>query len=479
VDGISLRRAAAGSGLVVAIGLGGCSADEVTRTGAAPAGGAAAAQQAPPPIPPITPGLQPVPDPLPPDPPGTVLADDLITASDFGFAVDAHQVLHLSTDRFGAPIAVSATVLVPTGVPAPPGGRGVVAWAHGTVGLVDCSTPSLRAQQGGGVNDPASTVGVQAILAAGHIVTASDYPGLGTPGVHPYLDGVGEGRAVLDSIRAAAAYGGTGPAVVVGFSQGSQAAIFAGAEQPGYAPEVDLRAIVPIGVPSRFGLAFGARDLPVVQGYLRHVLAGIVAARPDLDRSLILTPSGEDAYDAFAAGADLPPGPVDPTQGCATFDVEWDEDLRADPMTVPSWRAAFEDNLPGKRPVPVPVLVVQSEADEQALAFLADEVCRDLEARGADIRMWRYDDESHGATVGVSADDRTTWVLDRLAGRALTDDVPFTGEQPQVLPTCPAAQATPDPDDPDPDDPSDPSAPGGGSTAPPATAVTGPARFTG
>jgi len=33
-------------------------------------------------------------------------------------------------------------------------------------------------------------------------VVFTDYPGLGTPGPHPYLVGESEGRAVLDSIRA-------------------------------------------------------------------------------------------------------------------------------------------------------------------------------------------------------------------------------------------------------------------------------------
>ena len=41
------------------------------------------------------------------------------------------------------------------------------------------------------------------LLAAGTAIVFTDYPGLGTPGPHPYLVGESEGRAVLDSIRAA------------------------------------------------------------------------------------------------------------------------------------------------------------------------------------------------------------------------------------------------------------------------------------
>ena len=31
-----------------------------------------------------------------------------------------------------------------------------------------------------------------------YIVAATDYPGLGTPGPHPYLVGTSEGRAILE-----------------------------------------------------------------------------------------------------------------------------------------------------------------------------------------------------------------------------------------------------------------------------------------
>ncbi|HEU5151800.1 MAG TPA: lipase family protein [Iamia sp.] len=406
--------------VVVLLVLAGCGADETARP---PEGSTTVAPPSE-----AGPGLLEVPDPLPDGPPGTVVEERVVATIDAGGAVDVHQVLYLSTDRFGAPTAVSGLVLVPVEAPEPPGGRAVVAWGHGTVGLTDCDAPSGHPDAGASLLD----VGMGPILAAGHVVAASDYPGLGTPGVHPYLDGVGEGRAVLDSIRAARTLGAAGPAAaVVGFSQGSQASIFAGAEQPAYAPEVDLRGIVPIGVPSRFGLAFGAADMPVVQGYLGSVLAGILAARPDLDRSAILTEEGAAAQDAFAAEADLPGG------ACTPPDLDPDRHLGADPMTVPAWRAALAENDPGQRPVAAPVLVVQSEGDEQALAFLADQVCRDLEAGGTDVRMWRYDDEGHAATVTVSAADRATWVLDRLAGRPVTDAVAFTGERPEVLPTCP------------------------------------------
>ncbi|MBX3287057.1 MAG: hypothetical protein KF703_17045 [Actinobacteria bacterium] len=448
----------------------------VATVGALGPGGPAASapRQASPPSLPVAqegggPGLLPVPDPLPAGAPGDLIAEAPFDSGPFDVRVEAHQVLYRSTDRDGRPTPVSGIVLVPVGVPAPAGGRGVVAWAHGTTGLVDGCAPSLDNQQGARLNSPDSYDRIDAILAAGHVVAASDYPGLGTPGVHPYLDGVGEGRAVLDSIRVARRFGGTSIAVVEGFSQGSQAAIFAGQEWSSYAPDIDLRAVVAIGTPARYGQAFAALDLPVVRSYIGKVLAGIVAGHPELDRSQILTPSGERAYDRFAA-LDRPDG------SCESPDFDPATDIRTDPMTVPAWRAAFEANDPGRALVPVPVLMVQSEADEQALAFLADGVCRDLVANGADVRMWRYDDESHVDSVRVSADDRMTWILDRLDGAPLTDAVAFTGEPPRVLAECPGEDASePTPPATEPDG----SGGSGTTTPPPARAISGRAAFTG
>lgn len=102
------------------------------------------------------PGLLPVPDPLPPGEPGDVIASAPFPSGAFPFTVEVHQILFHTTDRTGADIAVSGYVLVPTGVPAPTGGRGVVAWAHGTTGLVDGCAPSLDGQDGGRLNAPDS-----------------------------------------------------------------------------------------------------------------------------------------------------------------------------------------------------------------------------------------------------------------------------------------------------------------------------------
>src|SRR5262249_56873835 len=108
---------------------------------------------------------------------------------------------------------------------APAGGRDVIAWAHPTSGVVESCAPSL-------MPDLAGTIwGLSDMLARGYVVVANDYPGLGTPGMHPYLIGESEGRAVLDSVRAARDLPDAGASnrfAVWGHSQGGHASLYTG-----------------------------------------------------------------------------------------------------------------------------------------------------------------------------------------------------------------------------------------------------------
>ena len=105
---------------------------------------------------------------------------------------NAFRILYRSTNPAGEPIAVSGAIFIPPGSP-PPGGRNVIAWAHPTSGVVEDCAPSLMPDLAGMI------WGLAGMMAQGYVVVATDYPGLGVPGmIHPYLIGPSEGRAVLD-----------------------------------------------------------------------------------------------------------------------------------------------------------------------------------------------------------------------------------------------------------------------------------------
>jgi len=183
-----------------------------------------------------------VPDPLPPGPPGRLLA-----ASDLGpdpeiAGAERWELLYHSTDVDGQDIAVSGALFVPPGPP-PPGGWPVVSWGHGTTGMADRCAPSETANQY--YDEYAQEVA--SFVRAGYAVAATDYPGLGTPGLHSYLIGVDEGNSMVDVVTASHTVDpGLSPDwFAVGHSQGGQAVLFA-TRAAGRAPSLHLLASVAV-----------------------------------------------------------------------------------------------------------------------------------------------------------------------------------------------------------------------------------------
>ncbi|HMD51520.1 MAG TPA: lipase family protein, partial [Solirubrobacteraceae bacterium] len=172
---------------------------------------------------------------LPPGGPGTIIRDELIP--DFYPGAKAYRVLYESTGLRGRPTAVSGLIVVPEG-PAPGRPRHVVAFAHDTVGVASGCAPSLQGADGADIIE-----GLGEFIAAGDVVAATDYQGLGTSGANPYLVGRVEAMNVLDSVRAAhrlpAADAGVQFAVW-GQSQGGHASLFTGQIAAGYAPGLRL-----------------------------------------------------------------------------------------------------------------------------------------------------------------------------------------------------------------------------------------------
>lgn len=232
--------------------------------------------------------------------PGTVLeSDPLPQPLRLPGAGAAYRITYLTTGPRGV-TPCTGLVFVPEGTP-PPGGWPVIAWAHGTIGDSDADAPSRN-----GI-DPDSAVYVTNWLARGYAVAATDYIGLGTPGVPPYLHGESAAHSVVDSVRAARAVDGTlSPRwAVVGLSEGGQAAVFTAHAATGYAPELDYRGAVAAGVPSNIetlapfaGPNFPPQGLAGLTNFMTFVIAGLRDVHPELDIDSYLTPIGRTLVDA-------------------------------------------------------------------------------------------------------------------------------------------------------------------------------------
>jgi hypothetical protein len=125
---------------------------------------------------------------------------------------------------------------------APGDGRDIVSWAHGLTGLQDRCAPSRGFRFFG--HDFYELA--PDIVGEGYVGVATDYEGLGTPGMHPYLVGASEGRGVLDIVKAAQQIeeaGASDRVVVWGLSQGGHSALFAGEIAPSWAPELEVLGV--------------------------------------------------------------------------------------------------------------------------------------------------------------------------------------------------------------------------------------------
>jgi predicted esterase len=175
-------------------------------------------------------------------------------------------VLYRSKSVNGDATAVSGTLMLPEGKP-PKRGWPVVTWAHGTAGIADSCAPSRHPVN---VSDYAKSAYVplfNGYLKAGYAVTQTDYEGLGTPGVHPFLIGRAAARGVLDITRAARQIDDrVGRRVLIsGHSQGGHAALWATAEAKTWTPELRLlgtQTFAPIAVASPLVAAREALTTP-------------------------------------------------------------------------------------------------------------------------------------------------------------------------------------------------------------------------
>ncbi|MBJ9260678.1 alpha/beta hydrolase [Citrobacter amalonaticus] len=137
----------------------------------------------------------------------------------------------------------TAAVFIPYGV-TPKEGWPVVVWAHGTVGVAYHCAPSLN------IRSDRDKQYLNTWLSLGYAIVAPDYAGLGSTGLHHYLDACSEAWSVLDGVRSALkVFPLKNDLIMVGQSQGAHAAFSSAGFQSHYAPELNIRATILTGTP--------------------------------------------------------------------------------------------------------------------------------------------------------------------------------------------------------------------------------------
>ncbi|MDY7084862.1 MAG: alpha/beta fold hydrolase [Actinomycetota bacterium] len=309
----------------------------------------------------------------------------------------AKQIKYATTDVRGNATLASGLVLTPLRNKK----NKTVVWAHGTTGIADKCAPSANDE----VFWPEARVAVSSLLERGWTVAAPDYPGLGTPGPHPYLIGDSEGRSIIDSVRAARNLDDdlSRQYVVDGHSQGGQGALFANQLAGGYDGDLQLRGTVSIAPTSQTRVLAEAIPGTEGQGFMAMALYGLNAVEPLFKPETVLTAAALGQGDALRQGclnevlaAYAPPLKL----------------LKGDRLPE-AWVDKLAHHVdPAQTPLTAPAFIVQGTDDAIVPVALTDILAGQL--KGAPVRYDKLPGRDHDSAVVDSTGRVAAWISQRF-----------------------------------------------------------------
>ena len=346
----------------------------------------------------------------------------------------AWKLLYWSTTVDNQTVPVSALVIAPMGA-GPPQGRPVISWGHGTSGVPRNCAPSM-------VDNPARDAlfyfqpdspaeydfGIPALtlmIAAGYVVVATDYNGLGAPGIHHYLIGPTEGRNLLDAavaVREIPEADAGAQVVAIGWSQGGQAAVWAAQLADYLAPPtkvIGAIALAPVNAVEQLNafkrmVASGQKLKPMSAVERSMGWYAMTVAYPELKLFDVMTPAGVEFFDqAFKAGecnhhmgdtyayTEALRGPL----------------AREEPANPSAWLARYEQSSLGMMPAKAPLAVYQGDDDTAVAPAATEAYVKTACESGATIAYTHYPATDHIRLSGKAAPDFLPWIADRFAGK--------------------------------------------------------------
>ena len=344
--------------------------------------------------------------------PGSVIREEPITQGVPSNST-AMRILYTTTAfDTGEPTVSSASLFVPN-TPASGAGRPIIAWAHPTTGITTACAPSL-ADDGG-----ASTIpGLDSFLQQGYAVVATDYPGLGTQGPHPFLVGSSEARAILDGVRATLntpeAKAGN-RFIVWGHSQGGQAALWTGQMAKSYSPELDLLGVAAAAPASELVPLYDA-DIDTLAASILGpmVFYSWSEVYPDTSMESIVTPIAmpialKVAATCINSEKDLESIVLDAVLMTKVM-------VRANPTTVEPWKTLMRQNSAGGSPIGVPILITQGTDDTVVHPEVTQNFVQKLCSNGETVYFQLIKGVGHDVAGTVSAPAVALWAQDRFDG---------------------------------------------------------------
>lgn len=383
------------------------------------------------------------PDPLPPGAPGDLIRTEpsrlvLEPSGQLGMIMaDATRIMYRSTDIHGSPIAVTGTYFEPYNEWPGGGPRPLLVYGPGTQGQGDQCAPSRQFNQGihwRPYLDLAfnyEELFVSTMVARGFAIVMTDYQGLGTPGLHTYVNRVAQGNAMLDAARAAKRLPDTslnpnGPVAFWGYSQGGGAAASAAELASQYAPELKVVGTYAGAPPANLKELFPYADGSVLVGAVGYALNSVITSYPehaDEIRSK-LTPRGVDllfkTQDQCVAET-LTKFMFRHLQPYFTEDIY--QLVNEEPFS-----SLFDEQKLGRFKPDAPVMILNNRFDPLVPWTAANQLGRDWCAQGADVQFWTNEQPpflnkaivNHGLPMLVDGERAMQWVADRFNGLPTT-----------------------------------------------------------
>ncbi|RZF50416.1 alpha/beta fold hydrolase [Acinetobacter halotolerans] len=344
------------------------------------------------------------------------------TKSDFSAVASESLILTYKMLGVNGKETLATSLLFVPGGPMPATGWKIVAWAHGTTGVADQCAPSRNA-----TNDYIKGM-ISQLLAAGYVVVAPDYEGLGEPSgreLHPFLNVKSEAYSITDAVVAARAYlSGQGKLtsrqwMTVGHSQGGHAAL--GAAQYASRAKLDYKGTIAVAPASNLAaiLALGEQSVenaPVNQQ---------IPAYAQLDTFTALITAGLRNQEPTFGYSNIFKSPTDliasrAEQDCADvlgdkFGAAMQEHLKSNVnltnyprtqmnfMTIPLVKSFLEkDSQPAQVKLNQPVIIYQGGKDATVPKAATDLLVLTANNKGSNIQYFTNAEWDHGTAYALN-----------------------------------------------------------------------------
>jgi len=352
-----------------------------------------------------------------------VVKVDAYTSTNLGtVAAESSILTYKMLGQSGQEVQATSLVFTPN-TPPPAGGWPIVVWAHGTTGVADACAPSKAA-----LADSTKDL-ISKLLAAGYVVVAPDYEGLGTPGIHPFLNVKSEAFSITDAVVATRKYLlqrnllTSKKWLTVGHSQGGHAAL--SAAQYASRAQLDYKGTVAVAPASNLGFILIAGEQAVanetldkkipmyaqLDTYTALVTAGIRNTQPSFNYSQVFTSqtaSTAQQAETICAGPLAQAFVANMQTYAGTHGGTLDGYTRTQTnfMGVPIVKTFLDkDSQPLQVKVTTPIIIYQGVGDTTVPKVATDILISNATGVGTKINSYVTGNWDHGTVMSTNVDN--------------------------------------------------------------------------